>query len=132
MKDFVSDGVIIGRHIKGADLKSGLSFFTEESDYLQLGSWRYDKGRKLSAHIHNYVKREINRTQECIVVMAGSIKVIMYDEGGEFLEEVRVNSGEAMVLFSGGHGYEILDNDTIVFEIKNGPYPGAEKDRRRI
>lgn len=132
MKDFVNGSMIIARHITGEDLKSGLAFFTEESDYLQVGSWRYEKGRKLPAHIHNYVKREINRTQECIVVMAGSVKVILYDEDGEFLEEARVNSGEAMALFSGGHGYEIIDDDTIVFEIKNGPYSGPEKDRRRI
>ena len=39
---------------------------------------------------------------------------------------------EAMALLRHGHGYEILENDTRVLEIKNGPYPGAERDRVRF
>ena len=37
-----------------------------------------------------------------------------------------------MICLEGGHGYEILEDNTRVLEIKNGPYPGPEKDRRRL
>ena len=36
------------------------------------------------------------------------------------------------MLLECGHGYTILSDDTKVIEIKNGPYLGADVDRRRI
>jgi len=39
---------------------------------------------------------------------------------------------ETLILLKGGHGYEILEDGTRVLEVKNGPYPGAEVDRRRL
>jgi cupin fold WbuC family metalloprotein len=132
LREIVSEGLLLARHITNQDLKNGLNFFTQESDQLQVGSWRYAKGKTLAPHIHNYVKRESDRTQECVIVVAGSIKVTIYTERDEILEEIVVNAGQAMILLRGGHGYEILEDETVVFEIKNGPYPGAEIDRRRI
>lgn len=35
-------------------------------------------------------------------------------------------------MMNGGYGYRILEDNTKVIEIKNGPYLGAEKDRRRL
>jgi hypothetical protein len=37
-----------------------------------------------------------------------------------------------MVLLAGGHGYEILEDNTKILEVKNGPYLGASEDRKRI
>ena len=31
--------------------------------------------------------------------------------------------------FQGGHTYEILEDDTIVYEYKTGPYKGQENDK---
>ena len=114
------------------DIKSGLSFFSEETDFLQVGSWRYEHGKKLLAHIHNTAHREISRTQEFIYVTKGSLKAFLYDEDKRLIEEITVNTNEGLILFAGGHGYQILDDDTIILEIKNGPYVGAELDRKRI
>jgi cupin fold WbuC family metalloprotein len=132
LKDVVYKGSILARHITESDINKGLTFFTEESDYLQVGAWRYEKGKRLLPHIHNLVRRESDRTQECVVVVKGCIRVTIYDEEGRFLERISVNAGEAVILLAGGHDYEIADNDSIVFEVKNGPYPGAEIDRKRI
>ena len=35
-------------------------------------------------------------------------------------------------MLRGAHGYDILENGTQVLEVKNGPYVGAELDRKRI
>lgn len=114
------------------DIKDGLSFFSEDKDFLQVGSWRYEEGTKLKAHIHNTVPREVTRTQEFVFVVKGSLKASLYDDDEIFIEDVIVKEQEALVLFAGAHGYEILEDDSIILEVKNGPYPGAEIDRRRI
>ena len=110
----------------------GLSFFSEDSDFIQVGVWGYDKGIKLQPHIHNEVRREVLKTQEVIFVRSGSVAASIFDEEGNFVERLELSSGDTLVLLKGGHGYEILEDDTQVLEVKNGPYPGAEVDRRRI
>jgi len=49
-----------------------------------------------------------------------------------FVEELTVKQGDTLILLNSGHGYEILEDGTQVLEIKNGPYLGAERDRRRF
>ncbi len=115
-----------------ADIQKGLTFFSEDKDFLQVGTWNYDKGKKLLAHIHNNAPREILRTQEFVFVVKGKMKTLLYDEHAQFIQEVVLNPQEGMILLSGGHGYEILEKETIIIEVKNGPYAGAELDRRRI
>ncbi len=114
------------------DIKDGLSFFSKDGDVVQVGTWKYQKGKNLLAHIHNFVERKVDRTQEFVFVVKGAMKASVYDENESLIEEVVLNSGEGMILFSGGHGYDILEDDTVVIEMKNGPYLGAEIDRRRI
>ena len=48
------------------------------------------------------------------------------------IETLIVKQGELLILLESGHGYSILEEDTTVLEVKNGPYLGAEIDRRRI
>jgi hypothetical protein len=43
-----------------------------------------------------------------------------------------VDEGDILILLQGGHGYEILEDGTQVLEVKNGPYIGADLDRRRF
>lgn len=117
---------------EAGDIKEGLSFFSVDKDYIQVGGWRYNKRKKLSAHIHNLSQREVNRTQEFIYVVYGSVRASIYDENEKHLENLILKPNEGLILFSGGHGYEILEDNTVVIEVKNGPYPGPDKDRRRF
>ena len=110
----------------------GLNFFSKDEDSIQVGMWGYDKGMMLQPHIHNEVRREVLKTQEVIFVRGGSIAASIFDEEGHFVDRVKLGSGDTLILLKGGHGYEILEDDTHVLEIKNGPYLGAEVDRRRI
>ncbi len=132
MREIVHNGVILARLITADDSKPGLNFFCNDEDFLQVGTWCYGEETVLKAHAHNVVERAINRTQEAVVVVKGAVRATIYGEDGEPLERVDIGPGEALILLAGGHGYEIREPDTVVYEIKNGPYPGAEVDRRRI
>ena len=110
----------------------GLSFFSKDEEFIQVGTWIYPQGKMLAAHVHNAVPRTILHTQEVLFIKKGKLLATLFDLHDQLVEKIEVKEGEILVLLNGAHGYEILENDTIVIEIKNGPYPGAEVDRRRV
>jgi hypothetical protein len=126
------DGLIFAKLIKQNDIKSGLSFFSDDRDFLQVGTWEYEAGRQLLPHIHNIAERTINRTHEVLYILQGSLKATIYTLNAEIVESLVLEQGDILILLSSGHGYRILEDNTRVLEIKNGPYLGAEVDRRRI
>jgi hypothetical protein len=119
-------------YLRGEELQKGLNFYSEDRDFIQVGIWGYDKGKLLQAHIHNYVDRVVNRTQEVIYIIRGKVKAFIYSEEAILVKELLLKEGDILILLEGGHGYEIMEDDTFVLEVKNGPYVGPEKDRRRI
>lgn len=133
MREIVKDGVTLARHIIEEDMKPGLNFYSKDQEYVQVGVWgHYEKGRELGSHIHNCVERAINRTYEVLYVIKGSLKADIFDLEETKIETLIVKQGELLILLESGHGYSILEEDTTVLEVKNGPYLGAEIDRRRI
>ena len=132
IKEIKSGNTILARYISSDAWKEGLNFFSNENEFLQVGTWRYNSGKVLLPHVHNEVKREILRTQEVLYIKKGSIKASIYDLKNNLVEEIVVKEGDILILLQGGHGYIVLEDDTQVLEIKNGPYLGAEIDRRRI
>ncbi len=132
MKEIVKGKTVFARYIPAGSWKDGLSFFSKDDDFIQVGTWKYGKGKELLAHIHNKVERKINRTQEVIYVVKGKIKASIYDLKGGLVKQMNVKTGDFLVLLNCGHGYKILENDTQVLEIKNGPYLGPVLDRKRI
>ena len=132
IKEIKSGTTILARYISSDAWKEGLNFFSNENEFLQVGTWRYNSGKVLLPHVHNEVKREILRTQEVLYIKKGSIKASIYDLKNNLVEEIVVKEGDILILLQGGHGYIVLEDDTQVLEIKNGPYLGAEIDRRRI
>ena len=129
----IMDGdLVLAIVIRNADWEEGLNFVSSEGDYQQVGIWGYDKGKKLAPHIHLIEPREVLRTQEVIFVKEGRIRADIYTEKEEFLKSIELEKGDTIILLKGGHGYEILEDNTKVLEVKNGPYVGADKDRERI
>lgn len=132
MREVLKDNKVIARHITPDDIKPGLNFYSNDDEFIQVGAWNYDEGKELLAHIHNEVDRTINRTYETLYVISGKIEAKIYSLTEELLDTFVVNAGDVLVLLECGHGYKILEDNTKVLEVKNGPYLGADIDRRRI
>lgn len=111
---------------------SGLNFLTEAEDFLQVGLWGYDKNTRLGPHIHNEVPRVASKTQEMIFVKTGRVAASIFDSDNNLIEKLDLVEGDTLILFAGGHAYEVLEDHTKVLEVKNGPYPGPEADRRQF
>jgi len=125
--------MVLARHIPAnVAWNEGLSFFSQDSEYIQVGVWGYAAGKQLKAHIHNEVTREVLWTQEVLFVRSGKIRANIYNTKETKITELEVSAGDIIILLRGGHGYDILEDGTQVLEVKNGPYVGPELDRRRL
>ena len=125
------NGALLAYKIEN-DLSEGLCPYSDDKDFIQVLSWNYRAGTILQSHTHLPVSRNVTHTQEAIVVLSGRLKADVFDAERHLVAKVLVEAGECMVFLQGGHGYEILKDGTRAFEIKNGPYPGAETDRKRF
>ena len=73
------------------------------------------------------------RTQEMVYVKEGSMRVLLFDEdNNNFLEDFVLKKGDLAIFAYGGHGYEILEDDTKIIESKNGPFTNVKKDKQKF
>ncbi len=114
------------------DWVDGLNFITPNDLFLQVGSWWYQKGKKLDSHIHNDFDRVAKRTQEMTYVKKGAMRVLLYDEDKNYLQDFILNEGDLAVYAYGGHGYEILEDNTKIIESKNGPFVDVTTDKTKF
>ncbi len=130
----IRDGaVLLARHVTAEEWeKEGLAFFSQDAEFLQVGVWHYEGGKRLLAHTHNDVVRAVQRTHETLYVRKGRIEARIFNEAREQVDTLIAGEGDILTLMSGGHGYTVLEDGTQVLEIKNGPYVGATQDRVRI
>ncbi len=110
--------------------KKGVSFFTPNDFSQQLAFMKHPKGKNIEPHVHNSVKRSVLFTQEVLFIKKGRLRVDFYDDEKEYLESRVLNSGDVILLASGGHGFEVLQ-DLEMFEVKQGPY-ARDKDKTRF
>ena len=101
------------------------------SEFLQLATLRMEKGKTFRPHQHIWkpAPREQVIAQESWVIFKGSVKCHLYDTDGELLKEVVIRQGDCSMTFEGGHTYTILEDDTVVYEYKTGPYEGQVNDK---
>ena len=90
------------------------------------------KGTTFKAHKHIIVEKTTNIAQESWLVIKGSVKCIFYDLDDKIIAEPILYPGDCSMTFRGGHNYLILEDDTIVYEYKTGPYLGIEMDKKFI
>tara|TARA_B100000965_G_C19516794_1_gene724581 strand:+ start:296 stop:694 length:399 start_codon:yes stop_codon:yes gene_type:complete len=114
------------------DWTEGLNFITPGEMFIQVGSWWYNKGKLLDKHVHKEFDRTANRTQECVYVRKGSMRVTLFSEEFKELQKYDLYEGDLNVFAYGGHGYEILEDDTQIIESKNGPFIDVETDKTKF
>lgn len=101
-------------------------------EFLQLASIQMVKGQTFKAHKHIVVDKTTSIAQESWLVIKGSVKCIFYDLDDTILAEPIIYPGDCSMTFRGGHNYLIMEDDTIVYEYKTGPYLGQELDKEFI
>ena len=113
------------------NISEGLDFLTSDESFIQVGTWKYEKGKILDAHYHNTFERKSFITQEVVLVLEGNIICNLYTKDGNFIATEEINQNQLIIQYQGIHEYEIM-KDSKILEIKNGPYFGPDKDRTRV
>ena len=107
----------------------GIHFFTPNELSQQLAYMHHPAGKLIAPHVHNPVAREVAYTQEVLFIRRGKMRVDFYDEAQQYLESRVLETGDVLLLATGGHGFEVLE-ELEMFEVKQGPYAGdADKTR---
>ena len=127
IKDIEHNGIRYASVYNTNEINDGLSFLTDDSSFIQVGTWKYEKGKILDAHYHNTFDRSSTQTQEIVYVISGEIICNIYTKDGVFISSFNLSSGMFAVQLYGVHEYEIVENAKVL-EVKNGPYFGPEKD----
>jgi mannose-6-phosphate isomerase-like protein (cupin superfamily) len=103
--------------------KPGINFLTPNNLSQQLAFMNYPAGKLIKPHIHNHIAREVQFTQEVIILKKGKLRVDFYTDQQQFLENRILESGDVLMLIAGGHGFEVLEEVEMI-EVKQGPYLG--------
>ena len=105
------------------------TFITTPDLNFQAGFVIYPDGSEIPRHSHHPVHRIIQGTSEVIFVRDGSCTVDIYNNNKELIASRPMEKGDIVMFFSGGHGFRITKK-TVLFEIKQGPYPGTDEKVR--
>jgi hypothetical protein len=107
----------------------GIEFFTPGDYSQQLGYMNRPAGYVISPHVHNHINRTVTLTQEVLFIKSGKVRVDFYDDNKTYLQSTILEKGDIILLATGGHGFEMLEQSEMI-EVKQGPYSGdADKTR---
>jgi hypothetical protein len=92
----------------------------------QVGYVVYPAGGVVAAHRHVPVERRLETTTEALFVKTGRALADFYGSDGGLLETHEIREGDFVLLLESGHGFR-MQEDTVLIEIKQGPYFGADE-----
>ena len=116
--------------VRKEDLTPGRVEVVPEDNFIQCALLNMEKGKTFKPHRHIFKERTRNViAQESWIVIQGSVKCTFYDLDNSVLVEPVLNPGDASFTLEGGHTYTILEDNTLVYEYKTGPYEGQALDK---
>ena len=100
-------------------LRMNYNLHTELDEPVQRLLNALEPGTEIPVHRHRH-------SDETYLVIRGSLFVILFDENKKLLNKVLLDPKEGTygVSVQAGqwHSIEVLESDTVIFEIKEGPY----------
>lgn len=108
----------------------GIHFYTDPTMPQQVAYMKHERGKKIEAHVHSAIPRQISNTMEVLIIQKGILKVDFYGSDGKHVASHYLLPGAICILIEGGHGFTVLE-DLEAIEVKQGPYAG-EKDKIRF
>ena len=115
-----------------SNIEEERSNLSPNEEYLQVSTKKLSRGASFAPHKHNPLHRISDITQEAWVFLSGKVKAKFWDIDDSFIYETVLGRGDCAVVFRAGHSFEVLEDDTLLYEIKTGPYYGIKKDKTFI
>ncbi len=114
------------------EINSRREEFASPEEVIQAATIMLKKDEEVPAHTHLENIRTTNVTQEFVCVIEGELRADFYDTDNSLITTAVLKEGDCFVSYGGGHGIKSLKENTKLYEIKNGPYLGKEKDKKGI
>jgi cupin fold WbuC family metalloprotein len=113
------------------DMIPGREDIVSEEHFIQCSILNLQEGHTFRPHKHIWKERTRDViAQESWIVVRGSVKCIFYDINDQIISEPILYPGDASFTLEGGHNYVILEDGTLVYEYKTGPYEGQKLDKQ--
>jgi len=130
VKQIIHESELLALILSHRFAKPGIHFFTPSELSQQLAFMKYEQGKTIPAHVHNPVHRDVFYTQEVLFIKKGKLRVDFYSKSQDYLESRILEAGDVILLITGGHGFEVVE-DLEMVEVKQGPYVG-DQDKTRF
>ena len=130
IKHITHHGQLLALIVSHQFSKPGIHFFTPDEFSQQLAYMQHPVGKVILPHVHQSVPREVQYTQEVLFLKRGKLRADFYDQQQQYLESHLLLAGDVILLITGGHGFEVLEEVEMI-EVKQGPYVG-EQDKTRF
>lgn len=126
----VGDGETVFAYVvRAGSTPNATTFLTPDQLPLQLGFIVYPRGGEVARHYHKPLERQLQTTTEVLIVQRGACELDIYDASCQHVATRTLGPGDVVMLCAGGHGLRMTE-DTVLLEVKQGPYTGvAEKVR---
>lgn len=105
------------------------TFLTPPEFKQQVGFIVYPAGSEIARHVHLPLERHLIGTSEVLIVKKGRCEIDIYTDEQILIATRELNTGDIMLMVGGGHGFRMLE-DTILLEVKQGPYTGLDEKER--
>jgi len=115
--------------IRTKTLPKTTTFLTPPEFKQQVGFVVYSEGSEIPRHVHRPFERNLIGTSEVILVQKGRCILDVYSDRRELVASRELEVGDLMLMVGGGHGFRMLE-DTVLLEIKQGPYTGLDEKER--
>ena len=115
------------------DSTEGRTDLIDSDNFIQCSFLKLENNKTFRPHIHIEKQRSYDKqiAQESWVVIKGKVQCFFYDIDGTLIDDsIILNAGDASFTLYGGHTYKILEENTVVYEYKTGPYEGQELDKK--
>jgi hypothetical protein len=120
-----ADGAVLCYIIRRTFHPSHTTFITPPDSKQQVGFIVYPKGGVIARHSHRALERHLIGMSEVLVVREGHCQIEVFDRQHQAVATQDLFENDVVVMVGGGHGFRILD-DTVLLEIKQGPYLGVK------
>lgn len=119
--------------VRKEDIVPGRQDIVSEENFIQCSILSMEKGKTFKPHRHIWKQRDrLVIAQESWIVVQGRVQCTFYDLDDTIIATPILEVGDASFTLQGGHNYLILEDGTLVYEYKTGPYEGQSLDKTFI
>ena len=124
-------GQVLAYVVRANPAPERTTFVTPPEATLQVGYIVYGAGQEIARHMHLPVERHIVGTAEVLLVQHGRCQVDVYAEDRRLVGTRELRQGDLLIALAGGHAFRLLE-DTVLLEVKQGPFVGDTASKERF